>query len=362
MCADLYPDQSVAITSHTGPSPSHGLVDEYSRALLGALVIVGDQLGLFATLCRSGPLTPIDLARTTGCSHRYLNDWMATMACGGYLVYHSETGSFGLLPQFASHLDPDGGLGVVSGLYALLPSLYRNVPLVAQAYGRGVGISPDFFGEEFETAYDRFTRPVFKRHMVQGWLPSSVARSLTAGARVADAGCGAGGALLVLADAYPAADCTGYDVSPTAIQAATLEAEMLGIADRVRFGCRDVVQGLDGRFSLILAFNIAQSLPHLTAAFTALRDATDPDGVVLWGELAVSDELSSDAERQSSIAATSYALSALYGITTSLAQGGQGLSIRLDSAAAESIAGDAGFSHFRVLPYHEFFNVFELRP
>ena len=44
-----------------------------------------------------------------------------------------------------------------------------------------------------------------------------MADRLAAGARVADVGCGAGGAVLLLADAFPASTFTGYDISQHAL-------------------------------------------------------------------------------------------------------------------------------------------------
>ena len=62
---------------------------------------------------------------------------------------------------------------------------------------------------------ERSFEPWNRAHLLPDVLPAldGVEDKLRAGATVADVGCGAGGAVLLLAGAFPASTFTGYDIS-----------------------------------------------------------------------------------------------------------------------------------------------------
>jgi ubiquinone/menaquinone biosynthesis C-methylase UbiE len=70
-----------------------------------------------------------------------------------------------------------------------------------------------------------------------------VVERLRAGARVADVGCGAGGAVLLMAEAFPASTFVGYDISQYALDRANERLAESGVtnarfADPRRSRCR----------------------------------------------------------------------------------------------------------------------------
>ena len=69
---------------------------------------------------------------------------------------------------------------------------------------------------------ERSFEPWNRAHLLPDVLPEldGVAPSSQAGAQVADIGCGAGGAVLMLAEAFPASQVTGYDISRHALERA----------------------------------------------------------------------------------------------------------------------------------------------
>ena len=46
------------------------------------LAVIGNRLGLYTALAR-GPATPGQFAERTGCSQRYLTEWLRNQAAGG---------------------------------------------------------------------------------------------------------------------------------------------------------------------------------------------------------------------------------------------------------------------------------------
>ena len=70
-------------------------VEEVGATLNAALVVMGDQLGLYRALAE-GPLTPAELAERTGTAERYVREWLNAQAAGGYVDYDPDSGRYTL--------------------------------------------------------------------------------------------------------------------------------------------------------------------------------------------------------------------------------------------------------------------------
>lgn len=62
------------------------------------LVSIGDELGFYKTLA-NGALTAGELAAKTGTNERYVREWLANQAAGGYVEYDAATQKFSLSPE-----------------------------------------------------------------------------------------------------------------------------------------------------------------------------------------------------------------------------------------------------------------------
>ena len=61
-------------------------VDDVGALLGGAMVVIGDKLGLYRAMAGAGPLTPAELASRTGTAERYVREWSSAQAARGYLL------------------------------------------------------------------------------------------------------------------------------------------------------------------------------------------------------------------------------------------------------------------------------------
>src|SRR3990172_6427501 len=89
------------------------------------------------------------------------------------------------------------------------------VEQLRESFRSGLGLPYDAFGPEGARGVERGFAPWVRSFLVPAVIarvPGLAAR-LEAGARVADVGCGAGVALLVLAQAFPKAELHGYELS-----------------------------------------------------------------------------------------------------------------------------------------------------
>src|SRR5215467_3811312 len=68
---------------------------------LGAL---GAKLGLWQALAGAGALTSAEVADRSGCAERYVREWLAAQAAGGYLSYDPVMGRFTLSDEAAALL------------------------------------------------------------------------------------------------------------------------------------------------------------------------------------------------------------------------------------------------------------------
>ena len=65
------------------------LVERLFQAQIASLemlsIYIGERLGLYRTLDREGPLTPIGLARAAGIHERYAREWLEHQAVAGFV-------------------------------------------------------------------------------------------------------------------------------------------------------------------------------------------------------------------------------------------------------------------------------------
>ena len=62
-------------------------VGDLGATLSAAMISIGDRLGLFKELASGGAATPAELAARTGTVERYVREWLAACAAGGYVEY-----------------------------------------------------------------------------------------------------------------------------------------------------------------------------------------------------------------------------------------------------------------------------------
>ena len=63
----------------------HRFVGDPGATVHAANVVIGDKLGLYKVLAAAGSSTPDELAERTGTRGRYVAEWLAGQAAGGYV-------------------------------------------------------------------------------------------------------------------------------------------------------------------------------------------------------------------------------------------------------------------------------------
>src|SRR5207245_527891 len=75
-------------------------VTDLGAAVHSGMVVIGEKLGLYKALAH-GPMGPAELAARTETDERYLREWLASQAAGGYITYDDKTGKFSLSEEQA---------------------------------------------------------------------------------------------------------------------------------------------------------------------------------------------------------------------------------------------------------------------
>src|SRR4051812_4131907 len=116
------------------------MVGDLGAVVSGALVVLGDRLGLYQALADVGPADSETLAGRVGLNERYVREWLANQAASGYVSYEPKSGCFSLsAEQQAVFADPESPVAMTGGFYAA-SSVYHDEPKVAEAFRTGAGI------------------------------------------------------------------------------------------------------------------------------------------------------------------------------------------------------------------------------
>jgi len=84
------------------------MVNDLGAAVNGALVVLGDRLGIYTALADVGRATSQQLARKTKLHERQLREWLSAQAASGYVSYDPVSDSFFLTAeQIAVFADPN---------------------------------------------------------------------------------------------------------------------------------------------------------------------------------------------------------------------------------------------------------------
>jgi 2-polyprenyl-3-methyl-5-hydroxy-6-metoxy-1,4-benzoquinol methylase len=326
------------------------------------MAIVGDRLGLFTALADGRPASADELAARAAVDQRYALEWLRGMHAAGTLELDGA-GRYVLPLEHAQVLAAEGGPFFMGGAFELTYGYLQPIDRLIEAFRSGGGVPQSAYPQETWDGMCRFSRPFYRNLLVQQWIPAfdALSERLEQGVRWADVGCGAGQALITLAQAFPGSTFVGYDQFDRQLQLAARSAHDAGVEDRVRFELLDAADGIPERFDVISTFDVVHDALDPDGLVTAIHHALAEDGIYVLQEINSADD---PAENVGPLATLLYGVSLLYCMTTSLAHGGHGLgTCGLPPGRVDALCARAGFSEVRRVPIEDPFNVlYEVRP
>ena len=331
------------------------LADSAAAATV-VLAALGDRTGLFKDLAARGPATSGELASRAGLAERYVREWLGGMFAAGYLTYDEGRQRYALPAEHVPALATEPGPAFFGGVHQELIGAIQRYDQVAEAFRQGGGVRLADLHADVWAGTSRFTAQWHQNMLVQQWLPlvPEVTARLEAGARVADVGCGTGQALIALARAFPAITATGYDAHRPSVEQARRAATEAGLGRRVTYEVLDAAAGLPGSFDVITTFDVVHDAADPLGLLRSIRDALRPGGRHLCLEINCSGRA---ADNVGPVATLLYGFSVLYCMTTSLAEGGEGLgTLGLPEPVLRDLAAKAGFAQARRVDLDNPFN------
>src|SRR3974390_758827 len=175
-------------------------VTDLGASVHAGMVVSGEKLGLYKALA-AGPVTSAELAAKTGTDERYLREWLASQAAGGYITYDAGTSKFRLTEEQAFTLAMEDSPAYLPGAFELALGSLAAVPRVTESFRTGAGMGWHEHAEEVFHGCEKFFRPGYAANLVSSWIPAldGVQGKLEAGAKVADVGCGKGASTILMA-------------------------------------------------------------------------------------------------------------------------------------------------------------------
>jgi 2-polyprenyl-3-methyl-5-hydroxy-6-metoxy-1,4-benzoquinol methylase len=338
-------------------------------AFTAGMIHLGDQLGLYREVAAADrPLTSAELAERTGLHERWVREWAHNQAAARILVadVHADPPTFTLTPEGAAVLASPSHPAFGMGMFHRLPQTMRTLQDMPESFRTGLGHDYDSHGPEGAVGIERSFEPWNRAFLIPVVLPAldGVVGKLKSGATVADVGCGAGGAVLLMAEAFPNSRFHGYDISRYALGRAEQRRAEANVMNAHFHDPRQEPLPSNHSVDLVTTFDCIHDMTDPQGTMHAIRQAIAPDGSWLLVDIKARDTLAENLEKNP-MAALMYGVSVLACMSSALSEpGGAGLgTLGLPASKAEEMARAAGFTRFRKLDVDHAVNAFyEIRP
>lgn len=359
------------------------LFTKLEGAVTSGMVHLGDQLGLYKALATADkPLTTGQLAHTTQLNERWVREWAYNQASAKLITVHNTSSSasssapssassisddtFFLTPEQAVVLATDDHPAFGMGMFHRLPSLMDSLNLMPESFRTGIGHNYDSHGASGAVGIERSFEPWTNAHLVSVVLPAidNITETLEKGAAVADIGCGTGGAILLMAKAFPKSNFSGFEISQYALDRAAQRLDESQLRNVKFHDARTNPLPNDHSLDFVTTFDCIHDMTHPQQMMQAIHDSLKPDGTWLLVDIKAHETFTLNMQKNP-MAPLMYGISVMVCMSSSMStKDGAGLgTLGLSAQTAEQMARSSGFSRFTKLDVDHALNAFyKIRP
>jgi hypothetical protein len=337
-------------------------VGEMGAAMNAALINVGDKLGLYKAMAGAGPMTSAELAAKTKTHERYVREWLAAQAAGGFVTYDAASGKFTLPNEQAMALADEQSPVFLPGFFQMLTACFVDEPKISEAFRTGKGFGWHEHDPSLFTGCERFFRPNYRAHLISEWIPAlgDTKTKLEAGAKVADVGCGLGTSTILMAQAFPKSTFVGFDYHQGSIDLAKAAAAKEGLSDRVKFEVAPAKSFSGKGYQLVTFFDCLHDMGDPEGAAKHVLSTLDANGAWMIVEPFAHDKLE---DNLNPIGRVYYGASTFLCTPASLSQEvALGLGAQAGEGRLTKVLKSAGFTRVRRAAETSFNMVLEARP
>jgi 2-polyprenyl-3-methyl-5-hydroxy-6-metoxy-1,4-benzoquinol methylase len=335
-------------------------VGDLGAAVSAVLVSIGDELGLYKAIA-AGAVSAGELAAKTGTNERYIREWLANQAAGGYVEYDPATQKFSMTPEQALCLADPNGPADVPGAYSIIRDLFHVRDRALDNFRTGKGME---WGEHHSCLFhgtERFFRASYNSNLLGAWLPAldGMTPRLQSGIKVADVGCGHGASTILMAKAFPKSTFVGIDYHPESIETARQRAKDAGV-NNATFKAADATSYNGDPYDLIAFFDCIHDMADPAGAARHARASLAPNGAVMAVEPFANDRLE---QNLNPVGRVYYGASTMICVPVSLAKKGPALGAQAGEERLRDVfVNGGGFTRFRRATETPFNIVLEARP
>lgn len=337
-------------------------LNDFGGTFHSAMAVIGDKLGLYKAMAEAGPITSEELATRTGTTERYVREWLASQAAGGYASYDAATGRFFLTEEQAFALTDENGPVFLPGAFQLALAAVKAEPRITDAFRTGDGVGWHEHDPGLFRGTERFFRPGYAANLISSWIPAleGLEEKLKAGARVADVGCGHGASTILMSQAYPKSTFIGFDYHQGSIEYARKKAAEAGVSGRVSFEMAKAKDYPGRDYDFVAFFDCLHDMGDPVGAAAHVLSTMKPDGSWMIVEPFANDKVE---DNLNPIGRIFYAASTMICTPASRSQEvGLGLGAQAGEARIRDVVTSGGFKRFRRASQTPFNLVFEARP
>ena len=337
------------------------VVTEMGAAANGALITLGDKIGLYKCLSESGSLTSGELAAKTNTAERYVREWLSAQAASGYVEYDPATKKFHMTPEQTAVFGNNKSPVFMTGAFYAISSLYHDEPKIEEAFKTGEGVSWGDHNSCLFCGTEKFFSPSYEGNLIDNWLPSldGVVEKLKQGAKVADIGCGHAASTIIMAKAFPNSTFIGYDFHDKSIEKAK-ERAITAKVDNVSFHVATAKTFPGKDYDFVCFFDCLHDMGDPVGACAHVKSALKPDGTCLIVEPFAKDSLE---DNLNPVGRAFYAFSTMLCTPCSLNQEvGLALGAQAGEKRLKEVINQGGFTRFKRATETPFNLILEARP
>ena len=202
---------------------SFGIFSKLEGAVTAGMIHLGDRLGLYEVMATSvDGDTSESLAAKAGLHERWVREWLHNQVAARIVTCADLSATppvFHLSPEGVAVLATPNHPAYGMGMFHRLPQTMGALNAMPEAFRTGVGHDYDSHGPEGAVGIERSFEPWNQNFLIPMVIPAleGIQEKLNAGARVADIGCGSGGAALLMGSTFPKSIIEGFDISKFAL-------------------------------------------------------------------------------------------------------------------------------------------------
>ena len=336
-------------------------VTDLGAAVHSGMVVIGEKLGLYKALSGKA-LNSAELAAKTKTDERYLREWLASQAAGGYITYDAKTNKFSLSQEQEFTLASEDSPAYLPGAFELALGSLAAVPRIVESFRTGAGMGWHEHVDGVFHGCEKFFRPGYAAHLVSSWIPAlhGLKEKLEAGASVADVGCGKGASTILMTKAFPNSRFFGFDYHDKSIEAARESAIRNGVADRAIFQVASAKTFPGRNYDFVAVFDCLHDMGDPIGAAAHIRQSLAKDGTWMIVEPYANDHLK---DNLNPVGRVYYSFSTLLCTPCSRSQEvGLCLGAQAGENRIREVVTTAGFERFRRATETPFNIVYEARP